>query len=282
MFYERLFKRFGIVFSLGFADGADGGGDGGGEPPNPYSYEAMENLEGDAFRSLLPKEIAEKGYMKNVNSYKDFVNKFDHAQSLTGQKSIPTANDPDDTWNEFYGKIGRPEDPLGYTVQMGDTESEDKLFKYALHKANITDKQANVLAPALQEAFAEVTKVESEISLKQVTDYLDKNFGPERDAVVSQTQEYLLKTLDAEGKDILAGLSDTQMIPIIALATKMTKHMGEDRVGNPNSISSGGAQSNLRSELAALYSGFHSPTNPHKDYNQLAMEEARIIQKYQR
>jgi hypothetical protein len=134
-------------------------GSGNGQPPPPPAG-APEGSNGAAVTTDWTSGLADPGNRelvvakgwKNpdqaIGSYKELESRL--GSSLTPPKD----DDPPEKWDQFYGKLGRPEKPDGYELKVNkeaipesfpyDGQSADK-FKVWAHKHGLTPKQAQGL-----------------------------------------------------------------------------------------------------------------------------------------
>ena len=79
-------------------------------PPNVGDFEEM--------RKTLPAELQNNETIKNSKSFTSLAEQLVNSQKLIGSKvSIPKDGD-EKGWNEFYGKLGRPETADKYTIPL--------------------------------------------------------------------------------------------------------------------------------------------------------------------
>ena len=109
-------------------------------PPNVGDFEEM--------RKTLPAELQNNETIKNSKSFTSLAEQLVNSQKLIGSKvSIPKDGD-EKGWNEFYGKLGRPETADKYTIPalpensgLVRDEALEKRFLAKAHKAGYSDKQ---------------------------------------------------------------------------------------------------------------------------------------------
>ena len=108
--------------------------------PNVGDFEEM--------RKTLPAELQNNETIKNSKSFTSLAEQLVNSQKLIGSKvSIPKDGD-EKGWNEFYGKLGRPETADKYTIPalpensgLVRDEALEKRFLAKAHKAGYSDKQ---------------------------------------------------------------------------------------------------------------------------------------------
>jgi hypothetical protein len=209
-------------------------------PPAGVSFETLKTLQGDAFRSLLPKEYAEKGYMKTVNNIEDFVKKFDGAQSLIGQRAAPLPTDGDDKWSAFHSATAAKEmkfDGVGDDV-LG-------LFK----TAQLSPWQAKIAADGVKKMLdgaAEAENTAFETTLKEA-------LGANADETLTKAKQVMAVALPPQYKILLEGMGAKEFAVVAAYTEAITKKFG----GTDNIIKTGGfapaSIGDVRAQLAEAY-----------------------------
>lgn len=126
--------------------------------PNPTGQINVSPSEGTApntdWMAGLNPEF--KGYVENkgfkdpsmiVDSYIN-LEKFVTGAPKERRLILPEKSD-DPQWNEIYTKLGRPEKPDGYKIEVPKEGGDENFAKWAretFHKSNLTAKQAEALA----------------------------------------------------------------------------------------------------------------------------------------
>ena len=169
-----------LIFSplmLSLTDGGDGGaggaagGDsgtilgGGGGSGDPAGGANTPPPSTDIRTFIDEKGNLGKGWAKTFGGNDSWEGKYTSLASLVGAHKnletmlgrdkvpVPTENSPQEEWDAFYSKIGRPEKPDGYEIKRPDGLDEslwdDKRtegFQAIAHKIGLTPKQAQELA----------------------------------------------------------------------------------------------------------------------------------------
>lgn len=159
------------------------------------------------FQNLIPEEYKEEKSLQNFSNMDDFVKSYLHSQKLVGADKIPVPNKlaTDDDWNTVYERLGRPENPEGYSYELPEESKIDdttlKAFSAEAHKLGLLPKQAqgimnyyNSLAEQSDKSLEfrdETARAEAEIELR-------KEYGPAYDLKVSQARNLATNTLGAD------------------------------------------------------------------------------------
>ena len=204
------------------------------------TFDTLKTLQGDAFRGILPKEYADKGYMKSVNSFEDFVKKFDGAQSLIGQRMTPLPTDGDDKWASFHASTAAKDfkfDGLGDDVLT--------LFK----TAQLSPWQARIAAEGVKRMLDGAQEAESaafETTLKEA-------LGANADETLTKAKQVMAVALPPQFQTLLQGMDAKQFAVVAAFTDAVAKKFG----GTDNIVKAGGgspvAMGDLRTQLAEAF-----------------------------
>lgn len=207
----------------------------------------------------IPEEYAGKGWAEKIKSQDDLFKQIDNLDSLVGKRQIPGEGATDQEWDEFFGKIGKPESPDKY--QLTDPEMPEGFalpddFKSKaqkiMHESGLTQKQADTLyqkflqeeisvAGSNQKAMAEKQK-ELDAQFDEVT---TKLFGDKFEEVSARSQNIIKENVPQELIPHLQSLSDSDpkaLAAVIALTDKMATQMSEikKKYGAEDNLGSGG------------------------------------------
>ena len=133
--------------------GDPGAGDGGGATPAPPPPPASFVFDDNAFNGL-PDDLKNDPSVQlfKGKALPDIVKSYVNAQRMVGadKVAIPAGkNDTPEAWNEFYKRLGRPDDPDGYQLPKPAVFPEgleanpdiEKGFKVISHNPGLTPKQ---------------------------------------------------------------------------------------------------------------------------------------------
>lgn len=235
------------------AGGAGGGAGGGSGAPAAATItaESLSALQGDSFRGVLPKEIAEKPYMKDVNTFGDFVKKFDGAQTLLGQRTTPDDKATPEQWKEFHAKTApktADEYKLPVAVEGLDSEfvkkaGEAKWIKPLFHAAQISPHQANILYPEFLKMIKAAEAADKKAGDERFAKLSSDIFKDQKDVIVTNAKKFMATHIAPEMQPMLNELGEKELTLLIALTDGMAKKFtGEDpfRGGGAGAGSGGG------------------------------------------
>ena len=159
------------------------------------------------FKSLLPDAYKDEKALQNFQDMDGFVKSYLHSQKLVGSDKIPIPNKyaTDEDWQDVYKKLGKPENPDGYTYNLPKEAKLDenslKAFSTEAHKLGLLPKQAqgiikyyNDLASASETEAnnkAEAGRTEAEKNLR-------KEFGSTYDNRINAAKKLATSTLGNE------------------------------------------------------------------------------------
>jgi hypothetical protein len=159
------------------------------------------------FKTLIPEAYKEEKSLQNFSNMDDFVKSYLHSQRLVGADKIPVPNKlaTEDDWNTVYERLGRPENPEGYSYDLPQESKIDdatlKAFSAEAHKLGLLPQQAqgimnyyNNLAEQSEKSLEyrdETARAEAEIELR-------KEYGPAYDLKISQARNLATNTLGAD------------------------------------------------------------------------------------
>ncbi len=159
-------------------------------------------------------------------------------QSFAGKKGdIPKSNASEEDWNEFYSKLGRPENIEGYDFTIGDefkeivdesvlpqVESSVQALKEQAYSMGATSDQAEGLVDwYLNEIADNVTNQKSKYDevQKDLSSQLEKEWGKEFDGILKGIDSMLLANGLAE--EDLEMMRDSGLLNDPALAITLGK-----------------------------------------------------------
>lgn len=224
--------------------------------------QAIPDQTGSSFS--IPEEYSGKGWVEKIKSQDDLFKQIDNLDSLVGKRQIPGENAPDQEWNEFFSKIGKPESPDKY--QLTDPELPDGFvvpddFKSKaqriMHESGLTQKQADALYQRfLKEEISSATENQKTFSERQkeldaqFDEVTTKLFGDKFEEVSARSQNIIKENVPQELIPHLQALSDSDpkaLAAIISLTDKMASQISEIKKKY-------GAEDNLNSGAQTSYS----------------------------
>jgi len=237
-----------------------GGAAGGGGTPAVITSESLGALQGDAFRGVLPEDIRAKPYMKDVNTFGDFIKKFDGAQTLLGQRTTPDDKSTPDQWKEFHGKGAQKtaEDYKFTTTIEGLNQEfvkkagEGKLLRPLLHAAGVSPYQANILFSGFLKMVAKAEQSEKAAKDAAFVKLSTDTFGDQKELILNNAKKFMTTHIPENVRPLLESLDEKQMTILLALTDGMAKKFtGEDPFRGGGGAGSGGGGGETKEQLVA-------------------------------
>lgn len=155
----------------------------GGEPATQGAQPAPQTTWYDGVKD--PDNLAwvkNKGY----DSVESMVKGHRSLEQMFGKRdnlvALPSEGD-DKSWDEFYNKIGRPETPDKYEIELPEGATSDVLFKWskeAFHKTGLSGKQAKALYNSyleLEKSYGEQMAQEHKLKLEREVQEVERAWG---------------------------------------------------------------------------------------------------------
>ena len=112
----------------------------------------ISNVESaEDWRSSLPEEIKGHSSLETIKDVGALAKSYLHAQALVGADKIalPGKHSTKDDWDRVYASLGRPDEPSGYNLEVGEAPGVDeemvKWYTSAVHEAGLSERQAQAL-----------------------------------------------------------------------------------------------------------------------------------------
>lgn len=160
-----------------------------GAPEMEQAGVAQSEVNSDDWRTAIPEEIRDHKSLSHINDIGALAKSYVHAQQMIGADKVvlPSKSATEDEWTEFYNKLGRPESPDGYQLEVDGlpegTEPNQQMldwFKQTAHQAGMTPQQAQHMLRAYNELTANeygMTQQQAEMRVAEVETTLKREFG---------------------------------------------------------------------------------------------------------
>lgn len=134
--------------------------------PTQPTY-AFDNKAYAEFRLSLPEDVRDQPFFTNVKDFADLATQAHNAQKLIGVDKLPAPREDwkESEWNDFYKRLGRPEQPDGYKPvefpeqvrSLVDPEGV-KQWDSVFHKAGLTEAQRAIVLDHYSQNLTQVTE----------------------------------------------------------------------------------------------------------------------------
>lgn len=247
---------------------------------------------------IVPDELKDKPWMQDIlkaeNPTERFLKDFAGLQSKLGQRveGIPKADAPKEEWDKFYNSMGRPETSDGYDIpktewpeelksigefidaSQGNNESYMKALKDVAHELGIPkekfsaayNKLNTAMVEANKEFFTQAAQAKADADKEYAVKFTEK-FKDKATAVQDNAHKILTAVLDKDAKDIVAGMSNDELVRLAwVLDGVQKKFIAEDVLSTSGNTQIG--SESARKEAMALYAdpAYTNPRDPrHKE-----------------
>ena len=212
---------------------------------------------------------------------KSYIN----AVSMIGQDKVPVPNQnsTEDQWNEVYSKLGRPESPDQYKLDVKSEvvpldEGTIKSFAENAHKLGLNNKQAQGILEYYKnsmEGSAQQAQIDTETYQAQAEQELRKEWGRSFDENIKKAGAVAKANMDAEILDLT--LSDGRRLgdhpAIIKGFANIANLMSEDKMigtGEDNATSG----RDIETEISSLVNDRDGPywNKSHPDHDKIVQQ----------
>jgi len=223
----------------------------------------------------IPDDYQDRTYLKDVESYDDVFKKLDGAQKLIGQRpvGVPGADATPEEVAAFNKAVGVPENFEGYTLTTaeGATKNEvlEKGLKEMFHKANLNQKQVDVLQPSFEELAKNMS---TEMATQSDADFdklAGEVFGEKKEQALADAKKIIAENKPANIENFdkyLEDLSNKDLIVMSAVLNNVSqKYVKEDNI-KQDGTQHVGDEASLRQEAVKLMGKPEYADKFHKDH----------------
>jgi len=206
--------------------------------PNTNTPEAQEFPE---FKTLVPKDYAEKGWVGEIKDVPAFFKMFDDQKIALSRRAggVPdweTASDEEKA--SFNKALGVPEAPEGYEITRIEGQEVNEKWegqvKDLFHKSGLSTRQAKAMETGFNEL---VTGLQAEMGVNaqksdEEFDKLAKEvYGENEELALKITKGYIDKLTPDSLKDGVDDLSNRDLLRLSSVIFAMHKeYVGEDKL----------------------------------------------------
>ena len=250
---------------------------------------SQEASPSDDWKSSLDPTYASDPSLQHIGSFDALAKSYINAQKMVGAEkvAIPGSWATEEDWNGIYNKLGRPEAPDKYELELGENANADfsDWFKNTAHGVGLSTQQAQKLATAYGEftgSAQQVTDEQIESRRAEVETELRKELGTNYDDKL-QSANTMLQELDAPDLTEIA-LADGSLLGdnpelikmMVRLNDYVKEQLGEDALAGRESRPGVSAEDlqNRISELTQADSPYW--TKMHPDHDRVVAEALRL------
>jgi len=183
--------------------------------------------------------IENKGWKSPVDAVTSYQNLEKFAGGSKNLVALPGDDATDEDISSFYAKLGRPDAPENYSLQMPDGGDENlfEWFRGTAHANGLTDKQASEMFNAYQEmAEGRMTEMQDNLRAQgeQAIKDLKKEWGNAYDSQLNAGKK-AVAALGYEEQELTAMEEKLGTADMLKLFAKIGDRMGEDSFEDGNS-----------------------------------------------
>ena len=107
------------------------------------------------WRTMLPEDLRDHSALSSINDVPNLAKSFVNAQSMIGRDkiAIPGQHSSPEDWDQVYERLGRPEGPEHYEMELPEDSNEELVgwYKNTAHELGLNNAQAQMLASKYSE-----------------------------------------------------------------------------------------------------------------------------------
>lgn len=193
-------------------------GEGGGKETMPPAEGEKGGGEAKSWKDELPEDLRNDPNLEPIKDIPGLAKSFVNVQKMVGNRiPLPKDEADDEAWSEVFDKLGRPESPEKYAIEVPEGYPTNEEFitsmRKAAHSAGLNQKQLNVLSSAYLEqekAQLEAYQAQSLEQAKKASDALLKDLGGEEK--LTEAYKVVERAVEVYGGEALKDELDSVLI----------------------------------------------------------------------
>ena len=241
--------------------------------------------QSSSWKDSISEEFRKDPSIEKFTEIDALAKSYINATRMIGQDKIviPTKNSTQETWDEAYEKLGRPESPDKYNLKVESDvvnmdENAIKSFAEQSHKLGLNNKQAEGILDFYKnnmEGSAQQAKIDTETAQAQSEQELRSEWGRDFDAKVQQAGAIAKANINPEVLDMTLsnGIRLGDHPEVIKGFAKIAGMMSEDKIvstesENVNSVA------DIESEISAITNDTNGPywNKQHPDHDKIVQQ----------
>ena len=233
------------------------------------------------WKSSLPEELKNDATLQNFKNVEDLAKTVVHQQKRLGSTiSIPKT---DEEMNEVYTKLGRPEDPSKYTVNIPqdyepyfEKENLDQ-FKNVAHQIGLNDKQVGALLEYQMNTIKhEMENEPAEISRQKADteNVLKQEWGYDYEKKVQAADRAFSVYGDDELRELITNSSAGNNPAVIRFFARLGQEVTEDMAKNTQNNRLSVSPLDAKDEIARVMA---DGNHPYHKGDETAVEKMRQL-----
>jgi hypothetical protein len=253
------------------------------QPTTPVATPAAQPTS--SWKDSISEDFRNDPSIEKFTEIDALAKSYINATKMIGQDkvAIPNNNSTDDQWNEVYAKLGRPETPDKYSLNVESDvvnmdENAIKNFAEQSHKLGLNNKQAEGILDFYKnnmEGTAQQAKIDTETAQSQAEQELRQEWGRDFDGKVKQAGALAKANINPEVLDMT--LSNGTRLgdhpEIIKGFAKIAGMMSEDKILGTESENANTTK-DIESEISALSNDKNGPywNRSHPDHDKVVQQ----------
>ena len=227
----------------------------------------------DDWKSSLPEDLRMDPSIANQPSVESMGRSYVSAQRMVGldKIAVPTEHSTDEEWTQVFDKLGRPESPEGYDLEMNNIpaglEANPQLvdwFAGTAHDIGLTPRQAQALADRYNVMAGEVEQSPDEMAIaaeakeQEGVRSLQREYGKALDTKIGTAKAVLSQyggddLLEMRLEDGTALASNPSLVrTLVNIGDFMQNKLGEDTLRGAKTGGSAMTPADAQRELSQV------------------------------
>ena len=238
------------------------------ETDNPPPYDWKKDIHPDVANDKLWESIPDIKTLTKMAA--------DNARYNVGAVKIPAPDAPQDQWDAFYKKLGKPDTIDAYTVsEKGQGDETVTKLRSAAHRASLTPAQWNVMRDGYADVLEEQIAVQRE-EMRQAEDTLKAEWGGAYEGNVKRMQKAIrLYGGDEALQSVLKGGLGNDVY-FLKMMDRFSKALRDERIIRDDTDSPNASSDNLKAELDDIAKS-EAYLSPHHADHEKAMKRAKYL-----
>jgi hypothetical protein len=246
----------------------------------PVSPTTEQPVAAKSWKEAISQEFRNDPNIEKFTEIDALAKSYINATHMIGKDkvAVPNQNSTEEQWNEIFDKLGRPESPDKYALNIkSDVVPLDngavKQFAENAHKLGLNNKQAQGVLEFYKnnmEGQAHQSKVDTETSQVQAEQELRKEWGRDFEANVKRAGALAKANLNTEILDLELknGMRVGDHPELIKGFAKIASMMSEDKIVSPESDSTN-KSGDIESQISTITNNRQGPywNKKHPDHD---------------
>tara|TARA_S200002703_G_scaffold718_1_gene1287 strand:+ start:168 stop:1055 length:888 start_codon:yes stop_codon:yes gene_type:complete len=238
-----------------------------------------------SWKEAISEEFRQDPNIEKFTEIDALAKSYINATKMIGQDKValPNKNSTEDQWNEVYDKLGRPESPDKYALDVkSDIVPLDngavKQFAENAHKLGLSNKQAQGVLEFYKnsmEGTAQQSKVDTETAQVQAEQELRQEWGREFENNVKKAGALAKANINSDILDLelKSGIRVGDHPELIKGFAKIASMMSEDKIVSPESDSAS-KSADIESEISTITNNTDGPywNKQHPDHDKVVQQ----------